>query len=228
MNKLQKELIESGNEYTKIQSSAKGFVSIQQRLSKANTIEAWNQKNSAATKQTIAANEAYIVSLRDLNSQMTKMQFNEISDEFKKTENSMRSLGKLGASFKEQMSQAAQSFTQWLSVSSAVMLVISKTKNAISELKEINTLLTEISKANDKLSKSDLNKIGNNSFDIASKYGKNATDYLSGVQEASRAGYKNAEAIAELSVAAQGAGDMTDELANKYIIATDKAYKLGG
>lgn len=225
---MQKELIESSNEYTRLQSSAKGYASIQQRLSKANTIEAWNQKNSAATKEVISNNEAYIASLRDLNTQMTKMQFNEISDEFKKTENSMRSLGRLGASFREQMSQAAQSFTQWLSVSSAVMLIISKTRNAISDLKEVNTLLTEISKANEKLTKSDLVQIGNDSFDIASKYGKTATDYLAGVQEASRAGYENAMGIAELSVAAQGAGDMTAELANQYIIATDKAYKLGG
>ena len=44
----------------------------------------------------------------------------------------------------------------------------------------------------------------------------------------SRAGYKNAESMAELSVAAQGAGDMTDEIANKMIIATDKAYKMNG
>ena len=227
-DKLQKELIESGNEYTKLQSSAKGYVSVHQRLSKANTIEAWKQKNSAATKQAQSDTQAYIDTLRNLNVQMTKMEFDQISRGFKETENSMRGIGKLGASLKEQMSKAAQSFTQWLSVSSAVMLVISKTKNAISELKEINTLLTEISKANDKLSKSDLDKIGNHSFDIASKYGKNATDYLSGVQEASRAGYENAEGIAELSVAAQGAGDMTAELANQYLIATDKAYKFGG
>ena len=227
-DKLQKELIESGNKYTKLQSSAKGYVSVHQRLSKANTIEAWKQKNSATTKQAQSDTQAYIDTLRNLNVQMTKMEFDQISRGFKETENSMRGIGKLGASLKEQMSKAAQSFTQWLSVSSAVMLVISKTKNAISELKEINTLLTEISKANDKLSKSDLDKIGNHSFDIASKYGKNATDYLSGVQEASRAGYENAEGIAELSVAAQGAGDMTAELANQYLIATDKAYKFGG
>lgn len=227
-DKLQKELIESSNEYTRLQSSAKGYVSIQQRLSTANTIEAWNQKNCGAAKEVISANEAYIASLRDLNTQMTQMQYNEISDEFKKTENSMRSLGRLWASFKEQMSQAAKGFTQWLSVNSAVMLIISKTKNSISDLKEVNTLLTEISKANNKLSKSDLASIGNNSFDIASKYGKTAMDYLADVQEASRAGYENAMRIAELSVAAQSAGDMTAELANQYIIATDKAYKLGG
>ena len=44
----------------------------------------------------------------------------------------------------------------------------------------------------------------------------------------SRAGYQNSEAMAEVSTAAQGAGDMTAEIANKMVIATDKAYKLGG
>jgi len=227
-DKLQKELIESGNEYTKLQSSAKGFVSMQQRLSKANTIEAWNQKNSAATKQTIATNEAYIASLRDLNTQMTKMQFNEIADGFKKSENSMRSLGKLGASFKEQMSQAAESFTQWASVSSAIMLVVSKTKSAITDLKEINSILTEISKTADQLTKSDLVNLGESAFSKASKYGKQASDYLTGIQEMYRAGYENSEELAELSTLAQAAGDMEADLANDYLIATDAAYKLKG
>lgn len=108
------------------------------------------------------------------------------------------------------------------------MLLVSHAKAAISELKKVDTLLTEIGKANDKLSKSDLAKVGNNSFEVASKYGKTATDYLSGIQEASRAGYEDAEGIAELSAAAQVAGNMTADLANQYIMATDKAYKLNG
>lgn len=201
-------------------------VSNEKATSLINRINTFLSKNTKITKDARIELEGFVQELG--RGDTTLNRWNQINGTLKKTENSMRGLHRLGASLKEQMSQAAQSFTQWLSISSAVMLIVSKTRNAISELKEINTLLTEISKANDKLSKSDLNKIGNNSFDIASKYGKNATDYLSGVQEASRAGYENAEAIAELSVAAQGAGDMTDELANKYIIATDKAYKLGG
>lgn len=227
-DKLQKELAESSNEYERLQASSKGFVSVQQRLSKANTIEAWNQKNKNATKEVLNNNEAYISSLRNLNMQMSQMKFNEISDGFKRAENSMRGLGRLGAAFKDQMQKAAQSFTQWLSVSSVIMLLISKTRQAIAELKEVDTIITEISKANEKLSESELKNIGNNSFNVASKYGKKATNYLSGVQEASRAGYENAEEIAELSVAAQGAGDMTDKLANQMIIATDKAYKMNG
>lgn len=127
-----------------------------------------------------------------------------------------------------QESEASQSPAQWFSVSSIVTFGLSKAKEAISELKEIDTLLTEISKTNDKLSKSDLGNIGKHSFEIAGRYGKKSTNYLSDVQEASRARYKNAPDIAELSVAAQSVGNLSDDLANQYLMATDRAYKLGG
>lgn len=225
---LQRELIESTNEYERLKASMKGMVTEQQRLSLANTIEAWNQKNTAATKDVLDANQRYILSLRDLNSEMTKMDFNRINTGFKQNENSMRALNKLGKSLKEQFTQAYQSFTMWLSASTFVMKVISETREAFTELKKVNTLLTEISKANENLSKQQLTKIADDGFDVASDYGKSVTHYLSGVQEASRAGYENAEAIAELSVAIQGAGDVTEDIANKYVIATDKAYGLKG
>ena len=227
-NTLQKELIESSNKYTKLQASFKGFATEQQRLSLANSIEAWNQKNTAATREVVDANQRYILSLRDLSTEMKKVDFDRINTGFKQNENAMRAMNRLGKSLKDQFTQAYQSFTMWLSASSAVMKVISETREAFEELKKVDTLLTEISKANDKLTKEQLNQIGDSSFDVASNYGKKATDYLSGVQEASRAGYENAEAIAELSVAIQGAGDVTEDVANSYVIATDKAYKLGG
>ena len=226
--KLQTVLTQTQNNLKQTRSDYSLLATEQQRLSLANTIEAWNQKNTRATKEVRAENDRYVASLRDLNTEMTKIDFNKINTGFKQNENSMRTLNKLGASLKDQMKQAAESFTQWISVSSAIMSVVYSTKQAVSELKEVDTLLTEISKANDQLSKTQLKQIGYSSFDVSGKYGKKATDYLSGVQEASRAGYVNAEGIAELSVAAQGAGDMTAELANQYIIATDKAYKLGG
>lgn len=200
-------------------------VSNEKATSLINRINTFLSKNTRITNDAKIALQGYA---DELGRGVNLSRWNEINGKLKETENSMRGLHRLGASLKDQMSQAAQSFTQWLSVSSVVMLLVSKIKNAITELKEVNTLLTEISKANDKLSKSDLDKIGNNSFDVASKYGKSATDYLSGVQEASRAGYENAEGIAELSVAAQGAGDMTAELSNQMIIAVDKAYKMNG
>ena len=107
-------------------------------------------------------------------------------------------------------------------------LIIPRFTEAIAELQEIDTLLTAISTTNSRLSKSDLDKIGSNSFVAASRYGKSAADYLSGVQEALRAGYEDAEGIAELSLAIQSASGMTAELADQMIAATDKAYNMNG
>lgn len=189
-------------------------------------IQNFLSKNTSITKSARTELENYITELKGGNISLEK--WNQVSNKLKETENSMRVLGKLGKTFKEQWSQAISSFSTWLSASAVVMKAVSETKEAISELKEVNTYLTEISKANDALSESELAQIGDNSFNIASKYGKTATDYLSGVQEMSRAGYENADSMAELSVAAQGAGDMTAELANQYIIATDVAFKMNG
>ena len=225
---LQRELIESRNEFEQLRASMKGMATEQQRLSLANTIEAWNQKNTAATKEVREQNEKYITSLRELDTQMSRMSFNNIKNGFKQAENSMRGIGRLGASVRKQFQMAVSSFSTWLSASTLVMTVISKTRQAVTELKEMNTILTEISKTNDSLSDIQLSKIGDNAFGTASKYGKKATNYLEAVKEMSRAGYDNVEEMGELSTAAQGAGDMTADVANSFIIATDKAYKMNG
>lgn len=228
-DRLQKELAESSNEYEKLQASAKGFASTQQRLNKANQIEAWNQKNPAATSEVIANNRAYIDSLRDLNTQMTKTQFNNIVNGFKSSENAMRSLNRLGVSFKEQMSQAAKSLASWFSVSSGVMMLVSKTRSAISEIKELDNTLTEISKTSD-ITADGLKELGMSAYDTASSYGRTANDYLSGVKSMSQSGFygKKGEAMAEQSLLAQSAGDMSQEVADKYVIATNAAYKFNG
>lgn len=156
---------------------------------------------------------------------------NEITDvnkKLKETENSLQALNRLRTILTNQFHGAWKSITGMLSLSSFVTLLIKKAKEAVSELKEINTLLTKIQITNDKLSKSDLERISNLSFTVANKYGIKTTDYLSGVQELYRAGYQNAEELAELSAAAQSTGTMTAELANQMILAADKAYQMNG
>lgn len=220
------ELNKVSNAYKSLKTDATQFYNLDKQNKLSNDIQNWLSKNTAASKSARASLEAYFKELSE--GRVTAERLKYIETELKKIDTQQRGMGKLGLAFKDQWTQAVDSFKTWLSASSAVMLAVSKTKEAITELKEIDTILTEISKTNDKLSKSDLKNIGNDAFETASKYGKKATDYLSGVQEASRAGYQNAEEIAELSTAAQGAGDMNADLANSYIIATDKAYDMKG
>lgn len=224
--KYQQVLAKTKNELTIAQVEAKEYVDIFKIRKLRNDIQDWLKKNTAATEEAKAEMQSYLKMLE--SGKMSPIDFNTIKSGFDDWDTAMRQANKLGASFTDTLKQGVQKFTEWGLASGAVMTVVSNLREATTELKEIDTYLTEISKANDKLSDSQLKEIGNNSFDVASKYGKKSTDYLSGVQEASRAGYGNAEEIAELSVAAQGAGDMTAELSNQFIIATDKAYKLNG
>lgn len=154
--------------------------------------------------------------------------FQKIAANFRGIKAEAKELGIEGGTVFTTLWEKLKKFSSWMSMTSVVSTFVMDIRNAIVELKEVNTLLTEISKANDKLTSSQLAQIGNNSFGVASKYGKTATDYLAGVQEMSRAGYTNAEAMGELSTAAQGAGDMTSDTANQFIIAADKAYKMNG
>ena len=154
--------------------------------------------------------------------------FQKIAANFRGIKAEAKELGIEGGTVFTTLWEKLKKFSYWMSMTSVVSTFVMDIRNAIVELKEVNTLLTEISKANDKLTSSQLAQIGNNSFGVASKYGKTATDYLAGVQEMSRAGYTNAEAMGELSTAAQGAGDMTSDTANQFIIAADKAYKMNG
>lgn len=154
--------------------------------------------------------------------------FQKIAANFRGIKAEAKELGIEGGTVFTTLWEKLKKFSSWMSMTSVVSTFVMDIRNAIVELNEVNTLLTEISKANDKLTSSQLAQIGNNSFGVASKYGKTATDYLAGVQEMSRAGYTNAEAMGELSTAAQGAGDMTSDTANQFIIAADKAYKMNG
>ena len=198
-------------------------------LDTGTTVKQINEQITALQSQLLADRQAELQEcIQEISTGINSGAQNEINDTVKETEGSLRGLAKLAASFKSHMIQAAQSITTLFSVNSVVSRLITQTQKAVSELKEIDTLLTNISITNDRLSKSDLSKLGDNAFAVAAKYGKVPTDYLAGVQEASRAGYKNAEDIAELSVAAQSTGNMTAELANQYIYATDKAYKMSG
>lgn len=199
-------------------------VSKEKASSLINRINSFLSKNTRITNDAKASLQGYV---SELERGVNLSRWNEINGKLKDTETSMRGLHRLGASLKDQMSQAAQSFTQWLSVSSVIMLGISKTKEAISELIELDNILTEISKTSN-LTNNQLKELGDNAFESASKYGRSASDYLTGVQEMYRAGFSNAEEMAELSLLAQAAGDMASNSANDYLMATNAAYNYKG
>lgn len=132
-------------------------------------------------------------------------------------------------SLKDQFIQAGQRISQKLSVASGAMLLYSKTKQSLTEIKELDRMLTRIGRTSGLTSKQ-LAGLGTQAYETAGKYGRSAGEYLSAVEQMSRAGFQGNKGIslAEQSLLAQSAGGMNAELANQYILATNAAGRLNG
>lgn len=170
--------------------------------------------------------DAMLAKLKNASS-VTDDEFKKISASFRSLKADVKSAGLEGGTIFTSLWANMKKFSSWMSMTTIISTFVMDIRNAVTELKKIDTILTEISKTSD-LTTEALGKLGKTSFDTASKYGRKASDYLTGVQEMYRAGFQNAPEMSELSTLAQAAGDLTTDAANDYLIATDAAYDFKG
>ncbi len=209
------------NEYEKLTTK----VSAIDQQNFINKLNKYAEANPRAIKAGQSQWDAMLNSAK--NTSMTTGQLKAAELSLKQFDNQMRSAGKTGKSFFDEIKRGFIKIGEFAYTYGAIQKVENALTSSINELKNIDTIITEISKAADVPVKQ-LKELGSNSFDIASKYGQKASDYLLGVQEMTRAGYSDTAGMAELSTLAQSAGDMTAELANQYLIASDMAFGYGG
>ena len=226
----------------RIKSVSQTAVNLQQNLRQVNTelsltgqksnlnnrIETWLKNNTKASGTTVQA-------LKQLQAQIQsadKVSLRNLTQRFKDITKNAELAGETGKSVFDSFNEKIGKFTSWFGVSQSIMAITNEVKQAIVTLKEVDTILTEISKTSERSAES-LAKLGESAFDTASKYGVAVQSYLRGVQEMARAGYETmgegqSEKMAELALLVQSAGDVTDSVARDYLIATDAAYQFGG
>lgn len=199
-----------------------------------NAYAAANKRAVESTKQmtsgrSFADEWSRITSVMVKGADLTDRELKDLSADMAVFRKEAQAAGLAGASAFEKFGNAFKLVSTYISANQVINMVTRNIREAVDELKAVDDRLTEISKTSDRTAES-LRNLGNASFDTASKYGRTASDYLLGVQEMSRAGFgeKASEDMAELSVLAQAAGDMTADLANEYLIATNAAYQYGG
>ena len=101
-------------------------------------------------------------------------------------------------------------------------------KEALDEMKAVDSELVVVRKVTG-ATEAEIQKLSDHAYEVGKQYGVAASEYLSSVAEMSRAGYKDQSAdLAELAVKLQIVGDVSEETANKFLIATDKAYGFNG
>lgn len=169
-----------------------------QRLTLANDIEEWNQKNTAATREVIAQNEIYISSLRDLDVAMTKVEHNNIATSFKQTENSMRALNKLGASFSNQFRQAIDSFKVWVSATTVVMSAVNLIRQIPTVVNELDTALVDLRKTTT-MTDAQLKEFYTDAPNIAKQMGVGTKAIIEQASAWSRLGYSSKNAATKMA-----------------------------
>lgn len=210
----------------------KTFSSISKPFSQMDAIAAGNKTLSWLKNNSKAAKD-YEETLKRLAEQQKSATNNEDLRNYTKQVNAIKAeasaLGKTGKSFSEELSRGFKQIGQFAATYGILQRVPDLIFDSVSELKEMDNTLTEISKTSD-LTISQIKQLGKDSFENASKYGRTANDYLIGIQEMSRSGFygKQAEELAELSILGQAAGDMNRDVSNSYLLATNAAYNYQG
>lgn len=214
------------SETSVLKSEEQGLVNTSTRLAKANSLKTWADNNTKAMSKYGAEIEQIIGTLTSLETNLTKLDMQRIDTQINTIKSSARDTGNLGLTVFDKLNKAVEKFSGWSVATGTVMKTVSEVRNSVNDLKDVNNILTEISKTSDR-TKSELKTLGNESFGHASKFGLKASNWLTGVQEMNRSGFygEQGNALADTSTLAQSAGDMTAEVANNWILATNSAYK---
>ncbi len=150
------------------------------------------------------------------------------TDAFGLFKSEVTATGYAGKSAGQKMKDMMTHITKIGSLFGIASMAVNNFVKSLKNLKANDTILTKISKTSE-LTKRQLKNLGDEAFKTASRYGQLSGNFLLSVQEMADSGYeKLSKELAELSLLAQSAGDMTAENANNYLLATDAAYKYGG
>ena len=110
----------------------------------------------------------------------------------------------------------------------AISAVTRSFREALTEMKNVDSELVVVRKVSDATAQ-ELSALKDRAYEVGAAYGVAASDYLNAAAEMTRAGYREqAGDLAELATKLQLVGDVSQDVANQFLIATDKSYKMNG
>lgn len=225
-NRLQKAIEKCNNETKIAANSQSGLLKHNEGLIASQKTISFVEKNTKLTK----AYRQELQQLAKLQQEATsKWQLNDLNKQVALVKARAEAEGVTGRSVLNELGRGFKQIAQFATTYGVIERGIDSISQSIEQLKQVDDILTEISKTSD-LSSSSLKQLGQDAYGYASNYGKTVTDYLQGVTEMSRSGFYGQQGVdmANVSVLAQAAGDMNADTANSYLLATNAAYEYAG
>ena len=117
---------------------------------------------------------------------------------------------------------------QFVSLHMLLSRTVSAFRDALQTMKDVDSALVTIQKTTG-YTGDQLDRLTNSAYELANAYGRTATEILNAASVYARAGFKdNLDQMTELSALLQNVGDLEGEVAAKFLIATNAAWKLNG
>lgn len=192
-------------------------------------IQNFLSKNTAITKEAKLQLETYLTRLGS-GANISGKELNNMTTQFKILEANMRSAGKLGLAFRDQWTQAVNSFKVWLSASTAVMILVQKIREIPKIVNELDYALVDLKKTA-RMTNSELNQFYYDANDTAKDIGATTKEILEQASAWSRLGYSSSETATKMAKYSamfrtispgMNLGTATDGL-----VSVMKAFKIG-
>lgn len=121
-----------------------------------------------------------------------------------------------------------QKFARWYIIGNAFTKIMNSFREALSTMKEVDMELANIQKVTDRTD-AEMQQLAESAYKAASAYGVTANAYLESAAEFAKAGFGDrAEALAEVAIKTQLVGDVSADVADKFLLASNAAWKMDG
>lgn len=128
----------------------------------------------------------------------------------------------------ESLYDNVRKFARWYIIGSVFSKLAGGFRDALKEMKAVDTELITVRKVTD-MTAGELQNLTDTAYETAEALGATASAFLNAVSTFSKAGYDaQAESLAELAIKAANVGDTTQDVANQFLLAVDKAYQYQG
>lgn len=229
-NDFQKSLLKVKNGLTEVTVESRQFAKSADVVTLQNKMEKWLRTNTRASKAYGEAIQGLLKELRMLSAQgnVSTSDLNELSNAFKRIDQTAGAAGLKGKSFSASIKAAFQSISRYVSVSTLIYTAFSAIKNGVKEMIALDTALVDLQKTTS-ASETELREFYYTANDIAKALGATTQEVIQATSDWSRLGYsiKDAQTMAETSsIFSSISPGMDITMATDGLVSAMKAFDI--
>lgn len=210
-------------------AARQSMIALNQRLNLEKQISSFIERNPHIKNTNEYENLNGILSRLRSEANLTSAEIKEMSNEVKKSQISLQAMGKVGDTGFDRLKKGWEKFGGWTLVTQSLSYAIRKVKEMVSNVRELDTAMTELRKVTDETDAT-YDKFLNRASSTAKSIGATVSDTVNATADFARLGYSLDESaeLAEAALVYKNVGDGIEDIseASESLISTMKAFDI--